>query len=73
MRRQVERVFQKHSLKLNAASHTNTSWYTDTDGFLEHSLSRGRLYYKWPTLQKIILGFFDPSLYIKYQETHYSF
>ena len=29
----IERVFQKNSLKLNAASHNNTSWYTDTDGF----------------------------------------
>ena len=35
-------------------SHNNTSWYTDTDGFLEHSPRRGSLYYKAPTLQKII-------------------
>ena len=26
----------------NAASHNNASWYTDTDGSLEHSLSRGK-------------------------------
>ena len=32
----VERVFKKISLKLNAASHNNASWYIDTDGFLEH-------------------------------------
>ena len=30
---------QKSSLMPNAASHNNASWYTDTDGFLEHSLS----------------------------------
>ena len=30
----VERVFKKNSLKLNAASHNNPSWYTDTNGFL---------------------------------------
>ena len=28
---------QKNSLKLKAASHNNASWYTDTDGFLEHT------------------------------------
>ena len=28
---------KKHSLKLNTTSHNNTSWYIDTDGFLEHS------------------------------------
>ena len=53
----VERVFKKNSLKLNAASHNNASWCTDTDGFLEHSPSGGSLYYKGPTLQRIILGF----------------
>ena len=36
----AERVFKTNSLKLNAASHNNASWYTDTDGFLEH-LSSG--------------------------------
>ena len=51
----VERDFKK--LKLKAASHTTTSWYTDTDWFLEHSPSGGDLYYKGPTLQKIILVF----------------
>ena len=44
----------KNSLKLNTASHNNASWYTDTDGFLEPSPSRGSLYYKGPALQKII-------------------
>ena len=48
---------KKKSPKLNAASHNNTSWYTDIDGFLEHSLRGGSLYYKRPTLQKIILFF----------------
>ena len=32
-----ERIFKKNSLKLNTASHNNASWYTDTDGFLEHT------------------------------------
>ena len=59
----IERVFKKMSLKKkkmslkpNAASHYNTSWYTDTDGFLEHLPSGESLYYKGPTLQKIIRG-----------------
>ena len=42
------------------ASHSNASWHTDTDGFLEHSPSRGCLYYKGPALQKIILFFGVP-------------
>ena len=37
---------KKNSLKLNAASHNNASWYNDTDGFLEQSPSRGSLDYK---------------------------
>ena len=45
-------VFKTNSLKLNADSHNNTSWYTDTDGFLEHSPSREILYYKELALQK---------------------
>ena len=49
----VERVFKKFLPKLNAASLINTSWHTDADGFLEHSLSQGCLYYKGPALQKI--------------------
>ena len=53
----IERVFQKKgSLKPNTASHNNASWYTDTDGLLEHSPSEGSLYYKGPNLQKIIWG-----------------
>ena len=46
---------QNNSLKPNAASHNNASWYTDTGEFLEHSPSAGSLYYKGPTFQKIIL------------------
>ena len=49
---------KKNSLKPNAASYNNTICYTDKDGFLKHSPSRGSLYYKEPTLQKIIMGFF---------------
>ena len=58
------KVFEKTSLKLNAASHNNTSWYTDTDGFLEHSTSRESQYYKEPVLQKII-PFWGGSLLIR--------
>ena len=48
---------QKNSLKLKAASHNNASWYTDTDGFLEHSLSRRSLYHKaLPLEDNSILG-----------------
>ena len=55
-----ERVFKKkkNSRKPNAASHNNTSWYTVTDGFLEHSPSGGSLYYKRLALWKIIPVFF---------------
>ena len=35
--------FQKNLLKPNTASHNNASWYTDTNGFPEHSPSRGSL------------------------------
>ena len=40
MGKHVERVFKKNSLKVNAASQNNTSWYTDAGGFPEQSLSR---------------------------------
>ena len=50
----VLKVFKKISLKPNATSLNTTSWYTDTDGFLEHSHRGGSLYYKGPALQKII-------------------
>ena len=53
---------QKNSLKPSIASHNNTSWHTDTDRFVEHSLCRGSLYYKGPALQKIILGFWGSPL-----------
>ena len=49
---------KKNSLKLNAASHNNASWYTDTDGFLEHTPGWGSLHFKGPALQKIIPVFF---------------
>ena len=54
MGKRVERVFKKKLPKPNAASHNNTNWYIDTDEFLEHSLSRGSVYYKGPVLQKIV-------------------
>ena len=46
--------------KFTEPSHNTTSWCTDADGFLADSPSGGSLYYKGPTLQKIILGFFGP-------------
>ena len=52
------RVFRKNPPKPNVASHNTTSWCTDTDGFLEHSLSGGSLDCKGPALWKIILGLF---------------
>ena len=57
MGKRVESL-QKNSLTPNADCHNNAIWYTDTDGFLEHSPSGGNLYYKGPTLQKVILVFF---------------
>ena len=57
----VERL-EKNSLKQNAASHNTTNWYTDIDGFLEHSPSRGSLYYKGHALQKIISVFWGVLL-----------
>ena len=51
----IKRVFKKNSLKLNVASHNSARWYTDTDGSLEHSSSRGNQYYKRSSLQKITL------------------
>ena len=53
----IARVFKKNSVKPNAASHNTTSWYTDTDEFLEFSLSGDSLHCKGPALQKIILDF----------------
>ena len=53
-------IKKKKSLKPNAASHKNASWYTDTDGFLDHSRSGGSLLYKGPALQNIIPVFLSP-------------
>ena len=52
---------KKQSLKPSAASHNNASWCTDTDGFLEHSPSRGSLYSKGSALEKVILCFFQEA------------
>ena len=46
----VKRIFKKHSLKLNTASHNNASWYTGMDGFLEHSPSRDKPVLQGPHL-----------------------
>ena len=56
--------FKKHSLTLNAASDTTTSWCTDTDGLLQHYPSGGRMYYKGPALQKIIPFFGGTPSYV---------
>ena len=62
---QMHGVSKKNSLKPNAASHNNTSWYTDTEGFLEHSRSGGSLYYKGPALQKIMPVLWgEPLIYV---------
>ena len=58
----LKKSSKKNSLKPNPVSHNTTSRYTDTDGFLEHSSSGGSLYYKGPTLQKIIPDFFRVPL-----------
>ena len=52
------RVFQKNSLEPNAAFHTTTRPYTDTDGFLEHSPSGGKpvLQRAHPPEDMVILG-----------------
>ena len=41
MGKRIETVFKRNSLKPGAASHNNTSWYTDTGGFLELSPGGG--------------------------------
>ena len=46
---------QKNSQKPNTASHNNSSWHTDTHGFLEHSPSKGSLCHHRSALQNIIL------------------
>ena len=61
----IERIFQKYSLKPNAASHNNASWYNDIDMFLEHSPCGGTLYCKGPALRKQFC-FLDPLLYFMY-------
>ena len=43
----------KNFTEASTASHNNTSWYTETDGFIEHS-GRGSLRYKGPALQVVI-------------------
>ena len=53
---------KKNSLKPNAASHNDASWYTNTDGFLKYSPSEGSLYYREPTLKKLIPVLGGPPL-----------
>ena len=60
----VERVLKKISVGLHSAPPNNTSWYTDSNGFLKHSRSGGSLYYKGPSLQKVIQCFRYPLVYL---------
>ena len=66
----IERVFKKNSLKPNIASHNDASWYTDADGFLEHSPSGRSLYYKGPALQKVILVLGGSTFILMYAEMY---
>ena len=61
---------KKNSLKLNTASYTTTSRCTDTDGSLEHSPTQGSLYYKGPTLQKIIPVLGGPLTFFQRPRSH---
>ena len=47
------------------ASHNNARWYSDADGFLEHSPSGGNLYYQGLTLQKIIRFWGVPHVFVQ--------
>ena len=69
MGKRVESSKKISSLKLNAASHNNASWYTETDGFLEHSPKWGSLYYKGPALQKIIPFFLVSAVFKMFRGT----
>ena len=53
----------------------HASWDTDTDEFLEHSPSRGSLYYKGSALQKVIpiLGGGPPLVFYKEHNVNYTF
>ena len=59
----VKRIFKKHSLKLNTASHNNASCYTALDRFLEHSLSQESLYYKGLPSRDFWVSPYIPHLY----------
>ena len=54
MGKHVERVFKKKFTEAEHSPSQQHQLYTDTDGFLEDSSSGGSLYYKGPTLWKII-------------------
>lgn len=52
MGKRTERVSKKISLRPNTTSLNNALWYTDADGLLEHSPSRGSLYCKGLPLRR---------------------
>ena len=59
-------------MEAKCSPHNNANWYTDTDGFLEHSPNEGSLYHKGPALQKIILIFFGCPSYVIEQYTQFT-
>ena len=62
MGRRIESLQKKFTELERSLTTAPASWCTDTDGFLEHSPSRGSLHYKGPALQKIIPGFLGSPL-----------
>ena len=60
MGKSVDKSLQKKITEVEHSLSQQYQLYTDADGFLEHSSSGGSLYYKGPTLQKIILVFLGP-------------
>ena len=62
----VERIFKKNSQKLNSASHNNTRWYTDIDGFLEHSPSREACTTRGPPSRRYFHFGGSPLIYLTF-------
>ena len=60
----------KKFTEANTASHNNAKWHTDRKGFLEHPPSGGSLYYKGPTVLKIILVSFGYRLIHHHTQIH---
>ena len=69
MGKRIEKVFKKFA-EANTASHNTAKWHTDTKGFREHPPSGGSLYYKGPTVLKIILVSFGYPLVHHHTQIH---